>query len=147
MNYNRSWPLWAATSAAAGAVEERDVDVVDLDFDVVLLAPLLCVRPVERGSYAGTKWAHCKILSSPASCLSLNFSGPVQPQRLVREAAEHADGECGSCPPFQQILLVRAEFCAFELLGASATVPSFREDSLPNGSPVKPLMKRSRNAL
>ena len=47
MNQNRSWPLCAATSAAAALYEQGVVDVVDLDLDVVLLAPLLDVRVVE----------------------------------------------------------------------------------------------------
>ena len=80
-----SWPLLdcASDSRARGQLRQRDV--VDGDFDVVLFAPLLRPSGSKNSvSYSGTKWLHCRILSSPPRFLLAVRGAAVVGSRLCR---------------------------------------------------------------
>ena len=130
------------------AVEQGVVDVVDLDLDVVLLPPLLDVRVVEPlvvGRHEVSPGHDPKIA---CELLVREPQRPVETERLVAEAAEHADGEGRSGALPEQITAGQCRARLRELVGCVwHAYPSFRNGCYLKAPPVKPLMKRSRKAL
>src|SRR5581483_1869510 len=76
-NWNRSWPLCAATSELAVAYRSALLmwSTVTL---TSFFSPHCFVQVLSNHvSYAGTKWAHWRIFRSPFSCLCAYLSGPA----------------------------------------------------------------------
>jgi hypothetical protein len=86
-----------------GAVEQGVVDVVDLDLDVVLLAPLLRVRVVEPCVVRGDEMNPRHDPQITRELLVLEPERPVEAEGLVRQSAEHPYCKRGRGAPLQQV--------------------------------------------
>jgi hypothetical protein len=85
------------------AEEQRVVDVVDLDLDVVRLAPLLGVGPVEPDVVGRDEVGPGHDPKLAGQLLVLVLERPVEPEGLVRECAERAYRERGRRASLQQV--------------------------------------------
>ena len=76
-NQNRSWPLCAATSAAARAGMSAWL-MWSTRTSVSFASPQRLTYVLSNHtSYAGTKWLHCAIRSVPASCRCAYLGAPA----------------------------------------------------------------------
>jgi hypothetical protein len=83
-------------------VEQGVVDVVDLDLDVVRLAPLLDVRPVEPPVVVGNEVRPGHDPQLSRELLVRKPERAVHTKGLVRQPSVHADGEgCRRSSPEQ----------------------------------------------
>ena len=99
------------------AVEQGVVDVVDLDLDVVRLAPALDVGVVEPLVVGGDEVGplHDPELSRELPVRVLERA--VEPEGSVGEAAEHADGEGGGGSSLEQVTSGQFRARVHELVG------------------------------
>src|SRR5712691_4830969 len=74
---NRSWPLWAATSAAARVSSSVLLMCSTLTWTSFFCSHCLIQVLSNQSSYAGTKCTHWMIERSPLSCRCLYFIGPA----------------------------------------------------------------------
>ena len=86
-----------------GAVEQGVVDVVDLDLDVVRLAPALDVGVVEPLVVGGDEVGPLHDPQLSRELLVRVLERAVEPEGSVGEAAEHADRESGGGSPLEQV--------------------------------------------
>ena len=129
------------------AEEQREVDVVDGHLDVVLLAPLLDVRVVEPLVVVGDEVRPLQDLQLPRELLPRIAQRPVDAERLVGQRAEHARGERGGAGLLQQVAAREPRARMLDPFCVGHRDLLSRLTVHRNAPPVKPLMKRSRNAL
>ena len=100
----------------AGRVEQGVVDVVDLDLDVVRLAPPLDVRVVEPLVVGGNEVGPLHDPQLACKLLVRELQRSVEPEGLVGETAEHRRRESSSGSLLEQVTSGQCRARALELV-------------------------------
>ncbi len=109
-------PALSGDLRGARRVEQRVVDVVDLDLDVVRLAPLLRVGPVEPLVVVGDEMGPRHDLELARELSVGELQGTVgRGEGPFGQASEHADCEGGGAASLEQVSAgeCRARRCDF----------------------------------
>ena len=158
-NWKRSWPLCAATSAAALVGKLGEVDVVDHHLGVVLLAPRLHVLVVEPAVVRRHEVAPLHDPERPgqllAAVLRHGRDRALDAGRRRRRVRPPRARPCASrsrrvSSSISGVTWTRSlsSLTAYLLsCGSRADLPTFDQVRQRNAPPVNPAMKRSRNML